>query len=211
MKKFLMFSFALLASFAVQAQDLPYSKYLNFTDKEFKENNFKYDEYTNIWSLRKTSGVNTAVNILAIIADAVEEIRPAKNDYSIIVQMGKDDQKSYVKVIFYNDDTYHKLLTFMKDNGTDMIETSSGKLLKSQAFYNDYSIELDMEQHIISRTSSRTASSKTLKNVDESYNEYEFTIWTDVEPWSEKLEKKAAKQARRDEKGKKKQSVNDLM
>jgi hypothetical protein len=68
-----------------------------------------------------------------------------------------------------------------------------------------------MEQHIISRTSARTADPKTVKNVDESYNEYEFMIKTDVKPWSKRLEKEAAKQAKRDAKGKKKQSVNDLM
>ena len=211
MKKIMMFCFALFACVALQAQELPYSKYLNFNNEQFKEYNFKYDDYTNIWSLRKSNGLNTTLNILAIIADASEEVRPAKNDYSIIVQMGKDNQKSYVKVIFYNDETYHKLLTFMKDNGKDMIETSSGKLVKQQAFYNDYSIELDMEQHFISRTSARTADRKTVKNVDESYNKYEFTIWTSVEPWSEEIEKQAAKQAKRDAKGKKKQSVNDLM
>jgi hypothetical protein len=50
-----------------------------------------------------------------------------------------------------------------------------------------------------------------VKNVDESYNEYEFTIRTEVEPWSEYLEKKAAKKAKRDAKGKKKQTVDELM
>ena len=70
---------------------------------------------------------------------------------------------------------------------------------------------LNMEQHNISRTSKRTADRKTVKNVDESYNEYEFIIQTNVEPWSEYLERKAAKKAKRDAKGKKKQSVDELM
>ena len=211
MKKFMMFCFALFACIALQAQELPYSKYLNFNNEQFKEYNFKYDDYTNIWSLNKVNGLNTTLNILAIIADASEEVRPAKNDYSIIVQMGEDKQASYVKVRFYNDETYHKLLTFMKENGKDMVETTSGKIVKHQAFYNDYSLELNMDQHFISRTSSRTADRKTVKNVDESYNEYDFTIRTGVEPWSEEIEKQAAKQAKRDAKGKKKQSVEDLM
>ena len=46
---------------------------------------------------------------------------------------------------------------------------------------------------------------------DSNNNEYEFVIRTDVEPWSEYLEKKAAKQAKRDAKGKKKKSVDELM
>ena len=68
-----------------------------------------------------------------------------------------------------------------------------------------------MEKHIISRTSSRTADSRTLKNVDESYNEYEFVIRTNVEPWSKEIEKQIAKQEKRDAKGKKKKNVEDLM
>ena len=92
-----------------------------------------------------------------------------------------------------------------------IVETSSGKLTKYQAYHGDYALELNMEQHNISRTSKRTADRKTVKNVDESYNEYEFIIQTNVEPWSEYLERKAAKKAKRDAKGKKKQSVDELM
>jgi hypothetical protein len=50
-----------------------------------------------------------------------------------------------------------------------------------------------------------------VKNVDESYNEYEFVIRTGVEPWSKHLEKQAARQAKRDAKGKKKIKVEDMM
>ena len=202
---------ALCAAFVVHAQDLPYSKYLDYSKDEFKENHFKYDEDTNTWSLRKKNGLNTTLNVLAIFADAYEDIRPARNDYSILVQFGKENKASYVKVLCYNDETYHKLLTFMKDHGQNMVETSSGKIIKHQAFYGDYALELNMEQHIKSRTSARTADPKAVKNVDESYNEYEFIIKTQVEPWSEYLEKKAAKKAKRDAKGKKKQTVDELM
>ena len=148
---------------------------------------------------------------MAIIANAEEDVRPSTKDYAIVVQMGKEEKASYVKVKFYSDETYHKILTFLKDNGKHLVETSSGKLVKQQAFYGDYSLELNMEQHIISRTSARTIDYKTVKNVDESYNEYQFIIQTDVEPWSEYLEKQAAKKAKRDAKKKKKQSVDELM
>ena len=193
------------------AQDLPYAKYLHFNKSEFKENHFKYDEETNTWALRKVNGWHTTFNVLAIIADGIEDVRPGRNDYSIVVQMGKENKASYVKVVCYSDETYHKLLTFIKDHGQNTVETSSGKLIKHQAFYGNYALELNMEQHQVSRTSARTIDPKTLKNVDESYNEYEFTIRTDVEPWSEYLEKKAAKKAKRDAKGKKKKSVDELM
>ena len=211
MKQVLLLIFTCCMALTVHAQEVPYSKYLQFDKKEFKDNHFKYDDETNTWALRKVNGWHTTFNVLAIIADAIEDVRPGRNDYSIVVQMGKENKASYVKVVCYSDETYHKLLTFMKDHGQNTIETSSGKLTKHQAFYGDYALELNMEQHQVSRTSARTIDPKTVKNVDESYNEYEFTIRTEVEPWSEYLEKKAAKKAKRDAKGKKKQTVDELM
>jgi hypothetical protein len=99
----------------------------------------------------------------------------------------------------------------MKDHGQNLVDTSSGRLIRHQAYCGSYALELNMEQHIISRTSARTADPKALKNVDESYNEYEFIIRTGVEPWSEYLDKQAAKRAKRDAKGKKKRSVEEMM
>jgi hypothetical protein len=153
----------------------------------------------------------TAFNVLAVVADGIEDVRPARNDYSILVQLGKDGKVAFIKVWFYNSQTYHKLLKFVKENGQNIIETSSGKLSKHTATYGNYSIVLGMEQHIISRTSARTIDPKAVKTVDESYNEYEFTIDTGVEPWSKKLEKRAAKSAKRDAKGKKKRTVEEMM
>ena len=209
MKRFALFCMTIAISMASYGQELPYSKYLNFSKSDFKENNFKYHEKANIWSLNKIDGLNTTLNILSINAE--EDIRPDVNDYSIIVQLGADDAVSYVRVMYYKDETYHKLLAFMKTNCKDIIEVSSGKIVKHQATYGDYALELSMEQNIISRTSARTADPKTVKNVDESYNEYEFFIRTGVEPWSKDIDKQATKQAKRDEKGKKKQNVEDLM
>ena len=211
MKQVFLLIFTCCMALAVHAQEVPYSKYLQFSKKEFKDNHFKYDDETNTWALRKVNGWHTTFNVLAIIADAIEDVRPGRNDYNIVVQMGKENKASYVKVVCYSDETYHKLLTFMKDHGQNTVETSSGKLIKHQAFYGDYALELNMEQHQVSRTSARTIDPKALKNVDESYNKYEFTIRTEVEPWSEYLEKKAAKKAKRDAKGKKKKTVDELM
>lgn len=211
MKKFLLLLYTWCVAFAAHAQEMPYSKYLNYTKEQFKESHFKYHKKANAWTLSKVNGLNETLNVLAIIADAGEEVRPDVNDYCIIVRLGKDEQVASVEVEFYNDGTYHKLLTFLKDNGQDLVETSSGKLIKHQAYYGDYAVELNMEQHLVSRTSARTADAKTVKNVDESYNEYYLIIRSDVEPWSPRLEKQDAKQAKRDAKGKKKRNVEDLM
>ena len=207
-----LFCFLMMATaFVARAQDFPYSKYLNYTKEQFKENKFKYHKKDNVWSLNKISGLNTTLNVLAFLVDAYDDIRPAVNDYYIAAQLGKDDKVSSLEVYFYDDNIYHKLLTFLKDNGESLVETSSGKLIKYQAYYDGYALELNMEQHIVSRSSSYTADSRTMKNVDESYNEYKFVIRTDIEPWSARMDKQADKQAKRDAKGKKKQSVEDLM
>lgn len=211
MKQVFLLIFTWCVALGIHAQELPYSKYFQFDKKEFKENHFKYDDETNTWALRKVNGWHATFNVLAIIADGIEDVRPGRNDYSIVVQMGKENKASYVKVVCYSDETYHKLLTFIKDYGQNTVETSSGKLIKHQAFYGDYALELNMEQHQVSRTSARSIDPKTLKNVDESYNKYEFTIRTEVEPWSEYLEKKAAKKVNRDAKGKKKKTIDELM
>lgn len=81
MKQVLLLIFTWCVALAVHAQDVPYSKYLKFSKNEFKENRFKYDDETNTWTLRKVNGWNTALNVLAIIADAEEEVRPGRNDY----------------------------------------------------------------------------------------------------------------------------------
>lgn len=211
MKKLLFLFLALCASFTVRAQDVPYSKYLNYGEEEFKASKFKYHKKTNTWSLSKVSGLTTTINILAIIADAYEDMRPGHDDYTIIVQMGMNEQASSVRVLFYNDDTYRKILTFIKKNCKDIMDISTGKVLKHQTEYGEYLLSLSMEQHQISRTSARTADYKAVKNVDESYNEYEFVIETDIEPWSKYLQKQAEKRAKRDEKGKKKLTVDELM
>ena len=210
MKKLFLFCLALCAVISANAQELPYSKYLNFSKAEFKENHFNYHEKTNTWYLNKTSALNTTFNILFVITNSIEEVRPDFNDYSIIVQLGEEEKASCVRVIYYNDDTYLRLLTYLKNNCQNLTDVSTGKITRHQASHGDYEIELTMEKNIISRTSARTADPLTVKNVDESYNEYEFVIRTGVEPWSRYLEKQAAKQAKRDAKGKKKQSVDSL-
>ena len=211
MKRVLLLAFVCCMVLGAHAQDFPYSKYLHYTKEQFKENKFKYHKKDNVWSLNKISGLNTTLNVLAFLVDAYDDIRPAVNDYYIAAQLGKDDKVASLEVYFYDDNIYHKLLTFLKDNGESLVETSSGKLIKYQAYYDGYALELNMEQHIVSRSSSYTADSRTMKNVDESYNEYQFVIRTDIEPWSTRMDKQSAKQEKRDAKGKKKRSVEELM
>ena len=70
MKKISLLIMSLCMAVVVSAQELPYSKYLSFEKKDFKENGFKFDGETNTWAMRKVNGWHTTFNVLAIIADA---------------------------------------------------------------------------------------------------------------------------------------------
>ena len=101
MKKFIILCLALCAALSLQAQELPYSKYLGFSKEEFRENKFKYNERTNTWYLHRVNGLNVTFNVLAILADASEDIRPAMNDYTILVQMGEEEQAASIVYGYY--------------------------------------------------------------------------------------------------------------
>lgn len=101
------------------------------------------------------------------------------------------------------------MLTWAQDNGADLLETTSGKLTEHQFNYEDYNLELSLYVNGVQTTTTHTAAAAKTK--DESYNTYHFTIYTKNPPVSDCLTKEAAKQAKRDAKGKKKKSVDDLM
>lgn len=210
MKKLLLLVALFCISGSAVAQDFPYSKILNYTKADFMKNNFKYDAKNNCYYLHKSEGLQTTLNVLSIIAGSTADIRPGEKDYTIIAQLGEEDQIAYVHIEFYQDNTYHRLLTFAKGYGQNIIETSSGKLTRHQFDFNGYEMVLSMDQHKITTTSTRT-SYEAAKSYDESYNEYNFIIDTGVKPTSMKLSKIAAKEAKRDAKGKKKRDVEDLM
>lgn len=209
MKKLLLL-LLLMVSFVGYAQELPYGKFLKYGKRDFREAKFKYNDDTNSWILRRSAGLRATANVLSALTGATDDIRPGVKDYIIEVQMNEDDLISTIDVVFYDDQAYHKLLTFAKDNGQNYLETSSGKLQKVQFNYGDYSLLLQIKQVNITTTSANT-NVAVVKNIDESYNVYHYVISTGVEPWSPYLERQQRKQDKRDAKGKKKRSVDDLM
>lgn len=209
MKKFLLVSVVLFVALSVSAQDFPYAKMLTMTPKELKEKKFKYDENRNQWVLKKSNGWQTASIVLSALNGATADIRPDKDDYMVVIQRGEGGVAS-IDVTFYDDDIWHDLLTFTHDNGQNLLETNSGKITKYQFEYDLYSFVLQMESILITSTTGRTTSA-LVKTKDESFNAYHFIILTGIEPSSPYLTKEAAKQQRREEKGRKKQSVSDLM
>lgn len=209
MKKLLLV-LLLMVSYMGYAQELPYGKYLKYSDREFREAKFKYNDDTNAWVLRRIAGLRATANALSVLTGAIDDFRPSSKDYMIEVQKGENDLIASVNVVFYNDETYHKLLTFAKDNGQNILETSSGKLQKVQFNYGGYNILLQSKHVAITSTSGHT-NVALVKSKDESYNVYNFVIETGVKPWSAYLERKKSREEKRDAKGKKKRSVDALM
>ena len=207
MKRLLTLLF-LLVSVLSFSQTLPYSKFLSMTDDELQEQKFKYNKNKNQWILTKTHTLNGIINAFALADGKYADYKPHKDDYMIVIQKG-DEGVAYVKVMFYNDNTYHTLYTFAVDHGKDMVESNSGNLTKCQFNYDQYSLVLDMNR--VGITSTTTKTNALVKSIDESYNQYSYTIITGIEPKSEYLSKQAEKQEKRDIKGKKKQSVEDMM
>lgn len=211
MKKIFLTLLVAMFAFAATAQEFPYSKILKYNKRDFREAKFKYDEDNNSWHLNHSRGLQATVNVLSAIAGAEADIRPDKMDYSIVAQMNYDDDIAILHVKFYNDETYHKLLTFARDNGADQLDTNSGKLSKLQFRYGGYDMSLQMKVISVSRTTSRTAAMNSVKTLDESYNAYEFVVYTGLDPESPYIDRQERKQAKRDAKGKKKRNVEDLM
>lgn len=197
---------AFIAASSINAQ-LPYSKLLGLSEEGLKEGHFKYDKNKNQYILKKSNGLNNTMNVLSAIGGQSADIKPHPDDYIIVMQKGKDAVSS-LTVIFYKDETFHEIQTWLADNNIDVLETNSGKLTMQKFNYEDYSIELDIEKIGVSTTTGNTAA--LAKSIDESYNIYTYTIYTGIPPYSKWHEKQANKKAKRDEKGKKKE-LDDLM
>ena len=197
---------AFIAAGSINAQ-LPYSKLLGLSEEGLKEGDFKYDKNKNQYILKKSNGLNNTMNVLSAIGGQSADIKPHPDDYIIVMQKGKNAVSS-LTVIFYKNETFHEIQTWLADNNIDVLETNSGKLTMQKFNYEDYSIELDIEKIGVSTTTGNTAA--LAKSIDESYNIYTYTIYTGIPPYSKWHEKQANKKAKRDEKGKKKE-LDDLM
>ena len=197
---------AFIAAGSINAQ-LPYSKLLGLSEEGLKEGHFKYDKNKNQYILKKSNGLNNTMNVLSAIGGQSADIKPHPDDYIIVMQKGKNAVSS-LTVIFYKNETFHEIQTWLADNNIDVLETNSGKLTMQKFNYEEYSIELDIEKIGVSTTTGNTAA--LAKSIDESYNIYTYTIYTGIPPYSKWHEKQANKKAKRDEKGKKKE-LDDLM
>lgn len=207
MKKTALFAILLLC-FGLNAQELPYAKMLSLTPDQLKEGKFKYDSNRNQYVLKKTNGLNAVSNWASALNGQSADVKPHPNDYCVIIQNAEEGVAS-VEVVFYKDDTYHELALWANDNGQNLAETNSGKLDKMIFEFDGYNIIL--AKHTVGVNTTTRNTSARAKTIDESYNEYTYTILTGKEPYSPWHQKEAEKQAKRDAKGRKKSDISDLM
>lgn len=205
MKKMLSFVFCCFICSSVFAQ-LPYSKMMWYDDTQLKENKFKYDKDKNQYVLKKSNGLNNTINVLNIIGGTTADIKPHEDDYVITIQYGNEGVSS-MNVLFYSDESFHKLESWMLENNVDFIETNSGNKTIQKFNYDDFLVELYVERIGVTSTTLNTSSFS--KNFDESYNIYSYTIYTGIAPSSKWHNKEMQKRMRNEAKGKKK-DIEDL-
>lgn len=111
-----------------------------------------------------------------------------------------------MNVLFYSDESFHKLESWMLENNVDFIETNSGNKTIQKFNYDDFLVELYVERIGVTSTTLNTSSFS--KNFDESYNIYSYTIYTGIAPSSKWHNKEMQKRMKNEAKGKKKDIEN---
>ncbi|MFI3322105.1 MAG: hypothetical protein R3Y50_06225 [Rikenellaceae bacterium] len=209
MKNLLPILFAILSLTTFAQTEFPYQKLLSLSEEELLDAKFKYDKLDNQYVLKKSNGLQVTANVLGALAGTTADMKPHIDDYIITIQLG-DKGIAYINVLYYNPDTYHQMLTYALENGFDILETNSANLNKIQYNLDRYHFELYAKRVGVSSTTGNT-SQALVKTIDESYDVYNYTINTDLPANSINIQKQLQKQAKRDEKGKKKSKVSDLM
>ena len=187
---------------------LPYSKFLSFWIEQLSENRFKYNDNKNQWVLGRGFVLDKTEATQFALHNMPKNYRPQEDNYQITIQNGTDGI-AFIDVLFYKDNTFHELLTFAKDHGENLIETNSHNLQKYQFNFEGFTIELSVYTQEIKATSDKDKAITQTQDV--SYNIYNYTIYTGIEPASPWLTKQRAKQEKQDTKGKKKQNISDYM
>jgi hypothetical protein len=210
MKKIcLLLSVLLCLTFTINAQ-LPYSKLMNLTTEQLVEKNFKYVESKNQYVLTKTDAGNVTLGVLSALSGAATTYAPSKKDYKIILQYGQDGLSS-LTAIFYSDDTFNEIQTWLAENNIQSTSSASGKISILKFNYDSLHVELRTAAVIQSSGSStRSRYSTSSNSIDNSYTIYTYTIETGIPPfsvWHTKAQKKKDADAAKG----KKEDINDLL
>ncbi|MBN2764908.1 MAG: hypothetical protein JXR27_00940 [Paludibacteraceae bacterium] len=205
------FSFTFLFIFALSAfAQLPYSKMMNLSREQLIEKKFKFDQKKNQYVLTKTDGLNTTLGVLTALSGQATAHQPSKKDYSIVLQYGMADSLSSLTAIFYSDDTFNEIQTWIAENNIQPFSSGSGKVSIQKFTYDSLNVEL-RSQAVIQSAGQTTANRYAVNSnsIDKSYTLYTYTIYTGVEPFSEWHTKQQAKKNANKAKGKK-EDLNDL-
>lgn len=187
----------ILVMFAIvnlKAEELPYSELTKKKAQELVAEGFTFNTYTNCWK-KKKRGIKS----------------PKSKAFEIVLQNGRNKDGelgiAQVMVTFYNDRTYHKLMTYIEKNIKNNIYTSEGVTEITDFEKEGYKCTLTKRR--INRA--YVTEGLLVDDVtDYPYNIYEFTINTGLTPVSEYLDKeqkKKEKELKRNEKN----SLNDYM
>lgn len=210
MKKVLLaITIALFLAISVNAQ-LPYSKMMGLSYEQLIEKNFKFDKKKNQYVLTKTDGLNTTLNVLTALSGQAATYQPSKKDYTITMQYGQLDSLASLTAVFYSDETFNEIQTWLAENNIQPISSGSGKVSIQKFTYDSLNVELRTQAVIQSAgmaTQSRYGGNSN--SIDKSYTVYTYTIFTRVTPQSEFLTKAQLKKDANKAKGKK-DDLNDL-
>lgn len=209
MKKLLLLlvlSLGLSTAFGQEGSDIsfPYGKILKMSPDELRDAKFQYDDYKNQYILTKRNGLNQTAAVLGALSGTPQNYVPHVDDYTVLIQGGEDGY-SFILVTFYDANVYDKVFEFATTSGENTVETGSGNI---KFFYSGY--EFELSRRTVGQSAS-TGNRNTTVSKDQSYVVYNFIINTGIPPYSTWHTKQAKRELKREAKGKKKQSVIDLM
>jgi len=207
-KILLLLTVVLCFTVTINAQ-LPYSKMMNLTKDQLVEKGFKYVANKNQYVLTKTDAGNVTLGVLGALSGAATTYAPSKKDYKIILQYGQDGLSS-LTAIFYSDDTFNGIQTWLAENNIQSVSSASGKISIIKFNYDSLHVELRTSAIIQSSGStSRSRYSTTSNSYDNSYTVYTYNIETGIPPYSE-WHTKAQKKRDADAAKGKKEDINDM-
>lgn len=207
MKKMIMAAMAAFIAVSAFAQEFPYSKVFYASPAQLEEQGFSYSKNSNTYTINHDTGAGWIASL------AYGAVMHAQNDYHIDVMMGEDQQKAIVTVRFYDQSIYETILKFAAENGEDVLDVTTGSGERKTYTALGYFFTIERKKVEVKDTDTVTGTNQkgnvsTSKSTttDVSYDEFIYTINTGIQPSSPKLDKQAAKEAKRQDKGKKSSS-----
>ena len=134
---------ATLIAIGVFAQnDFPYGKLLNYSSSDFSNAKFKYNAKKSTWTLIKVDGADMLNQLSTLMDNPNAEIKVSENNYTIVVQMGANQQIATIEVNFFKKSVYNDIVEFANKNGTNLKVTDLDVVQKTTFDYGQYHFRL---------------------------------------------------------------------